>query len=277
MKVTHDVKTISSFLLFLDRVIQEKGEAYTNYSGVLTRTNNSHNGLYAYTAPFKSLVADAGISGASVMTGVYLNGNFVTVGQSGLSHINYNDGAAYFSGQLPASTVVSGRYAFKDFNIQISDQLEMKLLLETKYTSNGRYNQQLSGLPLDVVTAPIVFLKYKSSENLPFSFGGIDDNSIKIRAITICDNEFQKIGISNIFKNLNWSGFRMVNSTQLNYRGDYTGLAYNYHNINFDSAYVPFIKEVKIFDVPWVGEYENMPKNAVLADFEIFAAMRHNT
>jgi len=277
MRVTHDLRTISSFALYLDHVITEKGGAFTNYSGLLYRISSPSQGLYAYATPFKYLGNDASITGMNVISGVYLNSTLVNIGTSGLYSINHNEGVAYFTGQLPASTNISGHYAVKDFGIKITDQPEFKLLLETKYVINSKYNQTLSGLATDVITAPIIFLKYKQTENKPFSFGGIDDNSIKIRAIIIADSEYLKIGACNILKNLNWSGFYLVDSTPFDFKGSYTGAVYNYNNLNFDTDYTPFVKEVRIFDVPPVGEYENMPKNAAIADFEIFCAMRHNT
>jgi hypothetical protein len=277
MIVTHDVKLMSSFMLFLDHVVMEKGRAFTNYSGSLYRVNSPYQGLYAYASPFKHLGYDASISNMNVMSGIYLNNTLVGIGTSGLHSINYNEGTAYFSSAIANGTSISGRYSVKDFGIKITDQPESKLLLETKYVLNSKYNQTLSGLPLDVTTAPIIFLKYKTSENKPFAFGGIDDNSIKIRAIAVCDNEFQKIALGNIFKNLNWSGFNLLNSTPLDWRGSYTGSVYNYNTLSYDSTYVPFVREVRVFDVPAVGEYENLPRFALLADFEIFCAMRHNT
>lgn len=277
MIITHDIRTLSSFAMWLDNVVTQKGVAFTNYSGELFRTNSSYQGLYAYSAPFKSLVSDLSINNANILSGVYLNGTFVNVGTSGLASIDHTNGVVYFNSQLANSVQVSGRYAIKEVNVKITDSLEQKLLLETKYVSNSRYGQNLSGLPPDSIIAPIIFVKYKQTENKPFSFGGLDDNSIKIRCVGIFDNEYQKIGVGNILKNLNLSGFNIVTGSPLDFRGHYTGLAYNYNNLSFNSTYSPFIRDVRIFDVPQVGEYENLPRNALIADFEIFCAMRHNT
>ncbi len=279
MKITHDIRILSSFALYLDHVITEKGLAYTNHSGLFYRmSQNNYQGLYAYACPFKYLGNDTSISGMNVISGVYVNGTLTQAGTGGILHsINHNEGTAYFSSAVSSSSIVSGNYAIKDFGIKIVDQPEHKLLLETKYVSNSKYNQTLSGLNSDISTAPIIFLKYKQSENKPFAFGGIDDNAIKIRAIIVADNEFQKIGACNIIKNLNWSGFYLVNATPFNFRGSYTGTPYNYTNLSFDTTYYTFVKEVRAFDVPQVGEYENMPRNAAMVDIELFCAMRHNT
>jgi hypothetical protein len=153
----------------------------------------------------------------------------------------------------------------------------MKLLFETKYVSNSKYNQTLSGLSIDTKTSPAIYIRYKESENQPFAFGGIDDNRLKIRAVLIADTEFQKIGICNIFKNLKNSGVNIINSTPLDFRGSYTGTNYNYRNLSFDPVYQPFIKEVKCYDIPQLGEYTNVAKSMAMIDFELFTAMKHNT
>ena len=278
MKTTFDQKLISSFLLFIDHTLLDKGQAYINYSGRFYSVPTPYNGLYAYAAPFRQLVFDQGITGATQFSGIYLNNNFVTIGQSGLQSINHPDGTIYFNSQLPTNTVLSGDYSVKEFNTQISDLWEMRLIFDTKYEINARTSQNLSGLSSDTKTAPAIFIRYKDTENKGFAFGGIDDNSLKLRLIAICNTEFQKIGVCNIFKNLNFSGIPYITGTlPFSFKGDWTGTPYNYNNLPFDTTYSPFIKEVRAYDVPQAGEYANINRSMAILDFEIFTAMRHNT
>jgi hypothetical protein len=275
MKVSFDIKILSSFLLFIDHELQSKAEAFFNNSGRLYPVSTNVNGFTAYATPYRQLCNDTSISGANIMSGVYVNGNFVGIGQSGLRMINHDLGTAYFSGTLPANAVVSGRYAIKDFSIQYTDQIEYKLLFETKYVTNSKFNQTLSGLASDVKTSPAIFLRAKVTENLPFSFGGLDDNSFKIRAILIADNEFQRIAACNVFKNMNLRTFNVVDSTPFDYLGNYTGLNYNYNNLSFVSGYESLISEVKVIDVPLKGEFENVPRSIAMVDFTVSTIMRH--
>lgn len=275
MKVTFDLNLLTSFLLCIDHELQYKGEAYTNYSGSFYPVQTKIAGKYAYAAPFRQLVNDTSISGANVLSGVYLNGNFVTIGQSGLSMINHDLGTVYFNSGLPVNTSVSGRYAIKDFSIQYTDQLEYKLLFETKYVTNSLFNQTLSGLASDVKTCPAIFLKPRITENKGFSFGGLDDNNFKIRAILIADKEFQRISACNILKNMNLRTFNVTASTPFDYLGNYTGLNYNYNNLNFMSGYEPLITEVKIIDVPLKGEFQDIGKSIAMVDFTVSTIMRH--
>lgn len=275
MRVTFDVNLLSSFMLYIDHVLQANGDAYYNYSGNLYSVQTKIANTYAYATPFRQLVSDTSISGATVMSGVYLNNNFVGVGQSGLSMINHDLGTVYFTGQLPASTAISGRYSVKDFSIQYTDKLEYKLLFETKYVSNSKFNQVLSGLAADTKTCPAIFLKTRVTENKGFSFGGLDDNNFKIRAILIADNEFQKISANNILKNVNFKTFNITSSHPFDHLGNYTGLNYNYNNLSFLPNYEALITEVKVIDVPLKGEYQDIGRSVGMLDFEVSVIMRH--
>jgi hypothetical protein len=276
MNVQFDNKLVSSFLLFVDHEIQKKGAAFSNASGLFYSIASPVQGFRAYAAPYKQLCNDVSISGATVMSGLYLNNNLITIGQSGLYAINHYQGVAYFTGQsFPASTVISGNYAIKDFNVEFTDQVEYKLLFETKFVTNSKFNQTLSGLALDTKVCPAVFLRMKAAENKPFAFAGLDDNNIRIRAVIVTDNEFQKIGVSNILKNLNLRQFPIIASTPFDYAGNYTGAAYNYNNLTIETGYYPLIWEAKAVDVPLVGDFSNMTRNTAIIDFTISTIMQH--
>ena len=275
MKVSFDVNLLSSFLLYVDHRLQSYGEAFTNYSGLLYPVQTKIAGKSAYSTPFRQLVNDTSISGANVMSGVYLNGNFVGVGQSGLHAINHDLGTVYFNAALPANTSISGRYAIKEFSIEYTNKLEYKLLFDTKYVTNSQFNQTLSGLASDIKTTPAIFLRPKVTENAGFSFGGLDDNNFKIRAILIADNEFQRVAACNVLKNMNLRTFNVASSTPFDYLGNYTGLNYNYNNLNFISGYEPLITEIKVIDVPLRGDFQDIGKNIAMVDFTVSTIMRH--
>ena len=97
MKVNYQNTLTSSFLLFLDNQILKKGEAYTNVSSLFYPVTGVYDGYYTYAAPYKQIVSDSSIAGISQLSGVYLNGNFVVPGQSGLVAINHYDGQAIFN------------------------------------------------------------------------------------------------------------------------------------------------------------------------------------
>ncbi len=262
-------KLVSSFFLYLDHKILEKGSGFTNISANFYKLQSTISGSTIYTAPYKQLMNDFSISGATQITGVYVNNVFTPVGSGNITAINHAQGAVYFSSPPSNGAIISGDVSVKDFNLYLTNQLEYKLLFETKYFSNSRYSQQLSGLQLDSKTSPAIFLKVKDSESKPGYFGGGKDDTTEIRAIIITDNEYQKLGVCQIMRDLTQKPFNIVASTPFDYAGNYTGLSYNYNNLNFDTSVSPFVMGVKVKDIPLTDEYADAGKSFALVDFTL--------
>jgi hypothetical protein len=93
-----DNRLISSFLLLLDHEVQRRGTAFINVSGQLYQVPSNLANTNTYTSPYKGWCNDTSISGATIASGVFLNNNFITIGQSGLDSINHYEGAVYFTG-----------------------------------------------------------------------------------------------------------------------------------------------------------------------------------
>jgi hypothetical protein len=275
MRAQFDNRLLSTFRLLVDHEIQDKGLAYTNYSGRLFPTRSNRAGLYAYAAPFKQLCNDTSISGANVMSGVYVNGNFVTLGQSGLHSINHYQGVAYFTGQFSAATTVSGRYAVKDINVETSDLPESKLLFETKHSKRPGFNAPITGLPIDTKTLPALYLKMKDTDAMPAAFGGIKDNKVKIRGTLLVENEFQRLAVCNILKNLTHTGFGVVDNTPFDYLGNYTGVNYSFPNLSFRTDVNSLITDVKASEVSWrsAEDLESVGNSYATIDFTITTFM----
>ncbi len=274
MRIQWNQRLISSFLGYLDHVIQNEGEAFINTTGYFYPVSSPYQGLYAYSAPFRQMCSDVSIPSCSVLTGCYLNNTFVTVGTSGLSRINYPKGTLYFTGQLPFKP--SGSYSYKECNIELTSDFEYDLLFNTQYVQNSHFNQNLSGLADKVKTTPAIFVKVKASENKPFAFQRIDDNVINLRLVVIADSEFQKQGLVNVIQNLNMREFLITTgNSALSYDGSYTGAKYNYTGQTFASGYWPLIKSSKIITVPFQGDYSNMTKTTAMCDLEISTVMVH--
>lgn len=265
-----DNKIVSSFLLYLDNKIQQRGGAFYNTNGLFYPAQSNINGLYAYTCPYKQLCNDTSVSGATVMSGVYINNNYISVGQSGLVAINHYDGALYFNSGLPKNTTISGNFAVKDFSVYLSDQPDYKILFATKFFPNPKYGPQpQSGLPLDAKTAPAIYLTIKNQENKPFAFAGLDDNSINIRAVVVSDTAYEKIAVCNIFKNLFMRPFKIVTSTPFDYLGNMTGVNYNYNTLSYSDFYRPIVLKSKVTEVNLDGEYIDIKKQFAFVDIEI--------
>jgi hypothetical protein len=275
MITTLDTRIISSFLLWIDHQIQSNGQAFTNVPMRFYPTTSPYSGYGTYTTQYKPICNDTAVSGANILSGVYLNGNYVSVGQSGLKAINHYKGALYFSGQLPPSTVISGNGALKEINVKLTDKTDWHILFETQYVPNGTNPvPPTTGLKIDSENTPILFLRVKGQENRPFGFAKLDNQTIYMRAILIADNEFQKIGVTSLLKNLNLTSFPIVTSTPFDSLGNMTGLNYNYDTVPKDLSVTPIVLSVKVIDVPQQGDYKSIIRNMAMADFEISTVAR---
>ena len=78
---------MSSMMLTIDHVICGTGEGYTNYSGSFYPTQKKFNQYHQLSLPYKQIIADTSVSGANILQGVTIDGNFKTVGESGLAGI----------------------------------------------------------------------------------------------------------------------------------------------------------------------------------------------
>jgi len=192
---------MTNVLLWLDNKILTKGQAYTNHGSSFYPVNSMYYGYYTYGAPFKQMVIDCSISGAKIISGVYLNNNFIKVGQSGLSGINAQEGQLYFSQQIfNPETSLSGHYAVKDFNIYLTSKPEENILFETAYQINPRTYQNPTGLPVGAETYPVIYLKYQGGKNKPLAFGGLDQTIGNIRAIILADSVYNLDAVTSIMR-----------------------------------------------------------------------------
>lgn len=184
-------KLNSSFTLFVDHELLYTGGGYTNTSSLFYDQSSSQDrnyGYYTYSSPYQGLVYDSSITGATIPTGLYVNGTFNPVGTSGLEAINYNRGEAYFS-SAPVGNV-SGDFSVKDYNIELTSLPETKILFETKYQINPRNSQTLSSNNPDERTLPIIFVKPRKSNSDEIAMGGFEENEDIYRLFIFTDNQF---------------------------------------------------------------------------------------
>jgi len=192
---------MTSALLWMDNKILTKGQAFTNHSSFFYPVSNMYYGYNTYGAPFKQMVVDCSISGANIITGVYIDNIFTKVGNGYLSGINAQEGQLYFSQSIPnASQIISGNYAVKDFNIFLTSKTEENLLFETAYQINPKTYQNPTGLPVGAETYPVIYLKYEGGKNKPLAFGGLDQTIGNIRAIILADSVYNLDAVTSILR-----------------------------------------------------------------------------
>ena len=216
MKAQLDNILMSSMIYWMDNTLLLKGEAFTNFAGKFYEIKNLYSNLYTYGLPFKQIVADNTITGANLLSGVYINNTFVTVGQSGLSGINPNQGQVYFSTDQ-SSNQLSGKYAVKDFNLYLTSKAEEEILFETQYKIRPRTTQDLTGLAPNFITCPAIFIKNNGGVNEPFGFGGEDRTEMDIRAIILSDTIYNLDAVISIFRDKARTYIPLVNISESPY------------------------------------------------------------
>ena len=244
----HEVTT--SFMLWADNFLLRKGEAYTNYVSTFypnTSDDRLGPGLVSYSSPHKQWVFDSSIEGANIPSGVYDNGTFVPRDTDGLK-LDFDNGRAIFDSSFGDSkSTVSGEYAVKDFNFYITNQTEEQLIIDSKFDTNDRFKQDVSGIAPYKQVIPAIFVNSEMSENEPYSFGGEDKTSTNIRCVVFAENTYQLDGALSIFNDAKNEVYAKLSFEDypLNEYGDVTGFNYRELSDNTKQQYF-HIEEARV-------------------------------
>ena len=266
----------TSLLLFLDNQIQQQGVAFTNQSSLFYPAQQEVAGTYTYTAPFVQMCNDTSVSGANIISGVYLNNTWVGVGTSGLISINHYLGAVNFSQPIPNGVQISGNFAVKDINLYLSDTVDYKVILNQKFAVNPKYGQIVTGIEEDCKVMPAIFLVPKSQEAVGFSFAGVDDLRLKMRGMIVTENVYQRVAVGSILRNLRLKSLPYIAATPFSYDGSYTGTPYSYYNLPINPTYSPVIMKAVVTEIPEIGTYKPLTAQFSMVDFLISSWGSHN-
>lgn len=266
---------MSSFLLWLDHTLLDKGEAYTNYGSNFYDVDGLYYNYHAYGAPFKQLVADESIAGAKILTGVYIGGDFKGTGDAPLVDINYNQGQVYLNAET--SSTISGNYAIKDFNVYLTSKAEQELLFESKIDLRPNTSQHVTGLPTSVTTYPAVFLKNNGGVNHEFAFGGLDRTEINIRGVILADSQYNLDAACSIFKDRARCSVPILSDENypFNVLGGLKTGVYNYKSLTRDIGYHNQISidrvDVSRFSLGYMENLKNANPDVfkAIVDFEL--------
>lgn len=241
-----DNKIVSSFLLYLDNYITSQGQAYTNWSGNLYQVKSNLANTYIYSTRYQPLVSDASIAGATVMTGIYLNGSFLTTGQSGFLDINYKKGYVYFSN--PVTGTLSGNYAVKDYNFNLTNDSEISLLFENKQYLRPKVGQNVTGIYTDESTFPVIFVRSNGGFNSEFAFGGLKETYYNLRIITIADSQFLLDATNSLLRDIyqKYVPLFEFNEMPYNSRGGLKSGVFNYTGMIYGKPPHLWIKEANV-------------------------------
>jgi hypothetical protein len=220
----------SSFLLFLEHYILEKGSGFsTGVSSQYYPIGRTYNGYYCYASPYQPQIFDSSIT--TPMTGVYVNGTFYQRGQGNFQDINYKRNQVYFTSQV---SNVSGYFPINDINILPLEVSEDILLFEKKF-SLRKPNSYLSGVQGDSYTYPCIYVKEDNSFNKPFAFGGEQESSINVGLIIMAESNYQLSALKGILGDMKEQIFPFLTADQfpLNIFGGFknTGSNFNYNTL----------------------------------------------
>lgn len=199
MKPQYQHELMTSFMLWFDHELLQKGEAYSNQTGFLYYDDDSRlpSPYKAYASPYKQWVNDSSISGD---TNPVIPTSFNGYDRTDNIIFDFENGRIIETGgAFGTDEVLSGTFAVKDFNIYLTNETEEDLILENKFEVNSRYLMNPSAVkPYDQMV-PAIFLNCEFMRNEGFAFGGEDRTTNMIKAVVLAENSYQLDGALSIF------------------------------------------------------------------------------
>lgn len=241
-----------SFFSYIEHEILDNGEAYYNTSSLFYPVNDNRlsASFKRYSSPFKQFVHDSSVSGANIISGVYINGNFVADGQSGIL-IDYDNGSVILPSSITGSLTISGDYSVKDFNFYKSNELQDSVITDNKYAINSRFIRTISGIEPYSIVMPAIFITNRYGENAGFALGGTKETTTNITCILAHDREsYLDAGLS-LMRDMSEKCFPHLDLSDDPFN-EYGGLKtghYSYQDLSsyrFSVGDYSFVKKVRI-------------------------------
>jgi hypothetical protein len=226
-------KLTTSFFLWFDNYLLTKGQAYTNIDSKFYYYDDDRlDGRYkAFGSPYKQWVTDSSIIGANIPSGVFINNSFVNRGNNLV--LDFENGRVLTSG-IVNNANISGSFAVKDFNIYFCNETEEDIIVENKYQVNSR----ISSVPENYInpydqSVPAIFLSTEGIQNRGFALGGMEETTIKSKAVILAENSFQLDGVLSIFADSRNEVFAPIpmSAHPINEYGDLKNQSYSYSDL----------------------------------------------
>ncbi len=199
MKPQYQHELMTSFLLWFDHELLQKGEAYSNKTGQLFHFSDSRlpTGYNVYASSYKQWVNDSSIFGS---TNPEIPTSFNGSGRNDNIIFDFENGRIIETGgNFSSGESLTGTFAVKDFNVYLTNETEEDLIIENKFQLNSRYDQQPSGIEPYDQAVPAIFINSEFMTNEGFAFGGEDKTTNVIKAVVLAENDYQLDGALSIF------------------------------------------------------------------------------
>lgn len=215
MKPQFQHSATTSFALWFDNYIVQKGESYINKSAELYYQEDSRltsypeyaDGVIAYASEYKQWLYNNDIVGANIPQGVHIDegdGNgyqFWYRGYKGLT-FDFDNGRILLDGSYFPDNYntlkIKADFAVKDINIYLAEDTEENLIIENKFNNNSRitpeFGAQKGVEPYEKMT-PAAFISMENSVNNPFAFGGEDQTQLNFRVILFTETLYHLDGL----------------------------------------------------------------------------------
>jgi hypothetical protein len=212
MKPQYQHNITTSFALWLDHHLLDKGEAYTNKTGKLyyysdPRVSSTYK---VFGSPHKQWVFDSSITGATIPSGVYVSGIFKNRNNGVV--LDFINGRALVSGTTTGVNV-TGSYSVKDFNIYLSNENEEDLILENNIEANSKFPQTGTYIAPYDESFPAIYVLSDGNKNTPFAFGGEDETRSLMRAVVFAESSYQLDGVLSLFSDSTQKVFKLKDFT----------------------------------------------------------------
>ncbi len=267
MKPQYQHELMTSFFLWFDHELLDKGEAYSNKTGTLFAQSDSRlpNSYMSLQSNYKQWVNDSSITGE---INPIIPTSFQGSGRANDIIFDFENGRLIETGNVVSvGDTLTGTFAVKDFNVYLTNETEEDLIIENKFKLNSRYGTPtMSGIePYDQVT-PAIFLNVEFSRNEGFALGGMDQTNSTIKAVVLADSDYQLDGALSIFadsarKTVPKIPFSGHPSTEY---GDIKGGSYNYTGLAASYTDTPFF----IDDVT-VSKFSQRAQNSIPGDIKV--------
>lgn len=186
--------------MYADHLLCNVGRGFTNHSSQFFDIKDNYSNIFTHGAPFKGFVYDSSVSGANVMSGVYIDGSFTTKGNNNYLDVNFNEGQVYFDANQ-GNSLISGDYAIKEYNVQLTSFTEKDLLFEKKFelAPQTSINTANTGLAPNSLTYPAIYILSRNLKNEEFAFGGLENTMYGLRLMVFSDNLFSIDAVNSVF------------------------------------------------------------------------------
>lgn len=185
-----------------------------------------------YSSPYKQFVYDSSVSGAQILSGVYVSGdNNLLTRNSGVIFDYLNGRILYSGSNVPG---FSGNFSNCEYNFYTSAENSENFILEGLMGVNQDLGLNTTGVATFPYAAPCIIVSIDANENLPFSFGGSDTTRSTARLFIISYTRFGQDCVTSIFRDSNLLYFPLITDSSdlpLNIYGDLKGGNYNYANL----------------------------------------------